>query len=428
MTFYWLLFYNLVLYPLLFVVVSVLSIFDKKLREGLKGRLDAVNVLSSFFSNSTNGKKVFWFHVSSLGEFYQVAPILKKLKTENPEIINIVSFSSPSGFNYAQNDLFHLKFYLPFDFMWTNKKIFKIISPDKIIFASYDIWPNLIWLAHKNNIKTVLFSLRIISKSIKFKPVIRSFYKMMYNQITSIYTNTDQDKVMLESLLEGSTVKPFIHCLGNPRYDYVYKAFEKISFEEEIKSYSTREKKIIVGSAHSEDDKVLIHVLAKILRKFPEWKIIYAPHDPTDKQIEAIQSGFKKNGFEPVVHHPKKTVLPLNDVVIIGSIGVLAKLYWQSKLTYIGGGFSKGIHNVMEPAIAELPVIFGPRYSSAPEADELILEGGGFCIKNSIELFELLEQLIQDETLLIKASEQAKKVIHNNLGSTKKITESILNG
>jgi 3-deoxy-D-manno-octulosonic-acid transferase len=82
----------------------------------------------------------------------------------------------------------------------------------------------------------------------------------------------------------------------------------------------------------------------------------------------------------------------------------------------------------MEPAIAELPVIFGPRYSSAPEADELILEGGGFCIKNSIELFELLEQLIQDETLLIKASEQAKKVIHNNLGSSKKITESILNG
>ena len=80
-------------------------------------------------------------------------------------------------------------------------------------------------------------------------------------------------------------------------------------------------------------------------------------------------------------------------VIIVDSVGRLSQLYWDAQIAYIGGGFSSGIHNVMEPAIARLPVFFGPEYSSFHEAEELILKGGGFSIESGAELYIQVKSL-----------------------------------
>ena len=113
-------------------------------------------------------------------------------------------------------------------------------------------------------------------------------------------------------------------------------------------------------------------------------------------------------------------------MVILGVVGVLSKLYWQGQITYVGGGFSTGIHNVMEPAIARLPVIFGPKYHHAHEAEELLENGGGFCINNGHEFQAVLERLISDDEHFLKASFSATNVIHKNLGSSTRIIRSLI--
>jgi len=427
MSFFWLFFYNLIVYPFLFILAICSSLFNKKIRTSLIGKLISVKALKIFFTKKYLNRKVYWFHASSLGEFFQIAPILEELKKTKPDILKIVSFSSPSGYNYVNEELFELKFYLPFDFIWTNKNILNIIKPDKIIFASYGIWPNLLKIAKDKKIKTILFSVRIHSKSKKLNPIIKSFYKMMYSYLNDIYTITDSDKVLIQFLLKNVKPFPTIKVLGNPRYDYVKNNFDKRYSHDEKNKYENRSKKIIIGSSHSSDNIILVPVLSRILRDFPEWKIIYAPHETTLTNIENIQSLFKKNGHESVVHKNKDTHLPEDKIVVIGTIGILANLYWEAKIAYIGGGFSSGIHNVLEPAIAELPIIFGPKYYHAPEAEDLIKNGGGFCIKNEKELHIKLETLIKDTKKQIETSILSKKVIDNNLGSAERITQSLLN-
>ena len=90
----------------------------------------------------------------------------------------------------------------------------------KLILAGYDVWPNLIWVAKKLNIHTVLFAARFSNKSSKLYPFIRKFYHNIYNSFSAIYTISKNDNNQLGKII-GENYKPILRVLGNPRYDQV---------------------------------------------------------------------------------------------------------------------------------------------------------------------------------------------------------------
>ena len=73
------------------------------------------------------------------------------------------------------------------------------------------------------------------------------------------------------------------------------------------------------------------------------------------------------------------------DGIIVNTIGDLAHLYQYGTLAYIGGGFGKGIHSILEPIAAGLPVIFGPNHQKFGEAIELLKLSSAQSVSNSIE-------------------------------------------
>ena len=154
--------------------------FNGKLRQGISGRFNSLSKLNLYFKSSSPLPIVYWFHAASLGEFYQVKPVLEGLKDVKPELKTIVSFSSPSGFNNAKSAAIDLKIFMPFDFPWSVRKALKIARPKKVIFASYDIWPNMIWIAGWRHIHTNMFAARVKDGSLKLKPGFLSFYRSVY--------------------------------------------------------------------------------------------------------------------------------------------------------------------------------------------------------------------------------------------------------
>ena len=111
--------YNGLVYPAIFLTALIISAFNKKLRQSIKGKLSAIGELKNYLNKIDSNSNIYWFHASSLGEFFQVKTVIEKLKEEQDDLICIVSFSSPSGFNHANSDAMDLKFYIPFDFPWT---------------------------------------------------------------------------------------------------------------------------------------------------------------------------------------------------------------------------------------------------------------------------------------------------------------------
>ena len=156
--------------------------------------------------------------------------------------------------------------------------------------------------------------------------------------------------------------------------------------------------------------------------------MIHAPHEPCKKQTKSIINNYSKSGFESIVLNNLESIKTSSKkVIIVGGIGILADLYWLSTISYIGGGFSTGIHNIMEPAIASNPVIFGPRHLKFNEAKQSISFGGGFCINDTISFENTMKRLLRSKSLLIKSSKASFKLIKKNIGASKEIINGILN-
>ena len=425
MIYFWFLIYNLILYPFIFILACIGAIFNKKMREGLVGRFKTIEILKNTLKNWDRKKPIYWFHAASFGEFEQVRPVLKGLKEIDKHSYVVASFFSPSGYKNVKDNNIDCKIYLPFDFIWSIRRVLKIIKPKKIIFASYDIWPNIIWLANRRKIHTTVFALRFKQNTSKLLPIVKKFYRAVYKSFSTIYTITEEDNYRLKKILKRN-YKPIIRVLGNPRYDQVKAKADKFTKDRTI-TVLMRDKRLIVGSVWPEDEKRIINSLYQLLAEDDELCVLWVPHEPSEKYIQSSYEKFKSHGFKPtIIRSKKKSKIQNGKVVILGVVGVLSKYYWQGQIAYIGGGFSSGIHNIMEPAIARLPVIFGPKYRKSHEAMELLKSGGGFSINNGIEFYDIMKLLLNDKNRFLDASLAATKVIHDNIGSATRVVRSII--
>ena len=425
MIYFWFIVYNLILYPFIFILASIGAIFNKKMRDGLRGRFQSINILKNTIINWDKKQSVYWFHSASHGEFEQVRPVLRGLKEIDAKCYVVASFFSPSGYKNVKDKNIDCKIYLPFDFVWSIRRALKIVNPKKIIFASYDIWPNVIWLAKRRKIHTTVFALRFKQNTSKMLPIIKKFYRSVYKSFSTIYTITKEDNYRLNRILKRNN-KPVIRILGNPRYDQVKEKADKFTKDRTI-SVMMREKRLIIGSVWPEDEKKIINSLYQLLAEDEELCVLWVPHEPSEKYIQSSVRIFESHGFKPtIIRSKKKAKIQNGRVVILGVVGVLSKYYWQGQIAYIGGGFSGGIHNIMEPAIARLPVIFGPKYQKSHEAMELLKSGGGFSINNGIEFYDVMKILLNDKNRFLDASFAATKVIHDNIGSATRVVRSII--
>jgi len=421
----WVLIYNFFIYPLFIIMVFIASIFNKKIKEGIKGRFESLKILKEFSKQTDYSKSVYWFHAASFGEYEQARPVISGLKEILPHSLIVVSFFSPSGYNNVKDSNIDCKIYLPFDFIYSARKAIKYIRPKKIIFASYDIWPNLVWVANYRKIHTNIFAASFQPRSRKFYPVIRSFYKTVYMLFSSIYTISENDNDLLKRLISGDKA-PVVKVLGNPRYDQVKRKSDKFSTDRSI-SVLLRKKRIIIGSVWPEDEAAILEPLIKLLQDDESLELVWAPHEPDEKYLSHAVEIFNEHGLK--VEIVKRKIHALNGssrVYVIGVVGVLSRLYWDGQIAYVGGGFSTGVHNVMEPAIARLPVLFGPKHSNSHEAMELIKAGGGFNIKNSDDFYQMAYNLLDDKNLFLRSSLAATNVIHDNLGSSTRVVRGII--
>jgi len=335
-----------------------------------------------------------------------------------------MSFFSPSGYNHVEDDQIDCKIYLPMDFFWIIKKSLRLASPRKLILAAYDVWPNLIWSAKSLGIHTSIFAARFSKNTSKSALIIRQFYKSVYNQISTIYTISDNDYNQLKKILFPST-KPIIRVLGNPRYDQVKQKSDKFT-EERTKSVLLRPKRLIIGSSHNEDEAILLEPIITLMTDIDDLSLIWVPHEPNQQNIEKIKNYFISKSLSVELLGNKEPDDIATKVIIVDSIGRLSQLYWSGQVAYVGGGFSSGVHNVMEPAIARLPIFFGPKYDNFPEALELIKVNGAFHIKDGNDFILGINNLFKDNNSFLKASYAATDVIHRNLGSATRIVRGII--
>jgi 3-deoxy-D-manno-octulosonic-acid transferase len=216
-----------------------------------------------------------------------------------------------------------------------------------------------------------------------------------------------------------------LSIVGDTRFDRVYQksleAKKKNLFNERI---IDNKKIIVLGSTWEADEEILFPAVRKLFKYSENLLVIIAPHEPTAKRIEELEFGLRDL---PNIRFSYMNDYSNEKIIIIDSIGILLTLYFYADIAYVGGGFRRGVHNVLEPAVYGIPVIFGPRNQNSQEAQKMINLGCGSQIRNRFEAYKIFRSLILDEPKRKKIGDLSYDYVHKNIGATEKIILELVN-
>ncbi len=412
--------YSYFLLPMFVVFLIIISPFNKKVREGIAGRIRSMNDIKALDKSPA---KTVWIHCASHGEYEQAKPIINALKRSQGGVKIILTFFSPSGYKRVNDENGDLKLYLPFDFPHSIKRLHQAIKASVLILAGYDVWPNAVKWTRKSGTPVVIISARLRHNSHRLKPIILIFQRFVYSFIDVILAVTEGDAERFKKLgIKGNAIK----VLGNTRYDRVIeRKGEPVLKEEQISKFCDTKRVMVMGSIWRSDLDKLSSSLFGILEQYPDLSLIVAPHEPHDNFLTKLSEELLLNEISSIRFSDLDSNSGVHRVLIIDNVGILAGLYRFADIAYLGGGFGPGVHNVMEPAVYEVPVLYGPKLKSSETARYLSETGGGFIVENGTEFTEIFDRLFSDEELRLKAGKAAGQVILDNMGATQRTAEII---
>ena len=391
---------------------KVLSWFNDKIKRGLEGRKQSLEIVKS---NISKDDKVLWMHAASLGEYEQGLPVLEKLKENYPNHKVLITFFSPSGYeNVVKKNKEDILCYLPFDKKYTISEFVKAVHPEIFFTVKYDFWYHLLDELKKQNTKVFVISALFYENQVYFKSYGKWFVNELKKNVDWIFHQTEKSLSLAQKvgLTKGSVS-------GDTRFDRVKQIKNRDNSVELISEFKADKKLLVFGSSWEAEEK-----MAQILsQKLENFKILIAPHDL--KRVQNLKQIFPS----AILYSELKSnyQLPNTNILIIDCIGLLSKLYSYSDIAIVGGGFhDKGLHNILEAATFGVPVIFGNQYKKNPEADALIAQNGGKSFAQVELAADFVLELSKNSNLLQEMSENAGNFVHSQPNSSEIILEKIL--
>lgn len=398
---------------LIYTVLAKLSApFSTKAKLWVDGRKNWDHHISEKIS--ANDKTV-WIHCASLGEFEQGRPLIESIRKERPGIKIVLTFFSPSGYevrkNYAEADCIS---YLPADTASNAAEFIRLVHPSAVIFVKYEFWANYINAIHSAGIPLYLVS-GIFRPQQHFFSWYGSYFRSLLRKFDRIFV---QDNASLK-LLSGIGISQAT-VAGDTRFDRVVKIAASAKEIPVLSQFKNGEKLILAGSSWAPDEEIM----AKYINSNPDkLKWVFAPHEIHKANIERLEKLFevKTARFSEFSGSSSDA-----RVLIIDNIGMLSSAYRYADIAAIGGGFGKGIHNVLEAACWGIPVVFGPRHEKFREAVELIKEDGAMSFDSFQGFEEIINKWLTDEAFYLTSANSALQYVRKNTGATSIIMGEVI--
>lgn len=416
--------YNIVIYFVLWGI-AIASLFNEKVRKMWRGEREAFKILKQKVDPNA---KYIWFHAASLGEFEQGRPLMERIRKDYPQYKILLTFYSPSGYevrkNYEGADIIC---YMPVDTRLNAIRFLRLVRPVMAFFIKYEFWANFLHILKHRNIPTYSVSSIFREDQVFFKWYGRN-YAGVLKCFTRFFVQNEESKRLLEGI--GITA---VDVVGDTRFDRVLQIKEAAkqlpiceAFRTGVASSQSADvphhdfKVFVAGSSWPPDENIFI----PFFNEHKDWRLLIAPHVIAEEHLKLILSLIKG---KKVVRYTQTTPEEAADadVLIIDCFGLLSSMYNYGDVAYIGGGFGVGIHNTLEAAVWNMPVIFGPNNKKFQEAQGLLKSGGGFEINTYEDFSALMSSLMNDETFLKQAGDKAGAFVAHLAGATDKVLASV---
>jgi len=403
MNFIYVLVYNIIT-QCYFLAIHIAARWNDKAKrwvDGRKGNFEKLQQLEP-------GKKRLWLHAASFGEFEQGRPLIDQLNKVYPDYDIVITFYSPSGYDIAvAKNIYPNIFYLPPDSHSNAKRFLDIVNPSIAIFIKYEFWYHYIEQCHEKRIPSLLVS-AVFRHSQPFFKNYGMLHRRMLKRFSCIFVQNDPSKKLLAKLRLRSVI-----LSGDTRFDRVIEVSKQEMDVPEIVKFCGDSRVLVAGSTWPEDEKLLI----KLIQDNPACKFIIVPHEVEEDRIDVLTQVIDA----PTIRYSainENTDLEAARVLLIDNYGMLAGLYRFGYLAYVGGGFDKGIHNCLEAAVYQIPVIFGKKYHKFKEATDMVSGEGAVTVHNYEKLSTVFNWLLVDDGFYKKMSNANRIYFNKKSGAT----------
>ena len=384
--------------------VAIASLFNEKVRKMWRGERAAFNVLKQKVDPEA---RYVWFHAASLGEFEQGRPIMERLRREHPEYKILLTFFSPSGYevrkNYEGADIICS---LPLDTPINAIRFLRLVRPVMAYFIKYEFWYNYLHILKYRHVPAYSVSSIFRPDQIFFKWYAKKYAGVLHC-ITHFFVQNEQSKELLAKI--GITD---VTISGDTRFDRVLQIMEQSKHLPIVEAFKQDHHVFVAGSSWSPDEDIFI----RFFNEHPEWKLIIAPHVIGNDHLQQILSKLNRK----TVRYTEATTETAAEAqcLIIDCFGLLSSIYHYGEVAYVGGGFGVGIHNVLEAAVWNVPVFFGPNNKRFQEAQQLLASGGGVEITDYDSFATAMLRFMSDPEWLRQCGNKAGEYVKSKAGAT----------
>ncbi len=406
---------NFILFPVYFIVLLIRILSNK---DNIKS---ATQRLSIFMPKRPNGDLI-WIHAASMGESVMVITLLNALNNIYPNNNYLVTSGTISSAKMLKGSLPNnaIHQFTPIDNFLIVNRFINHWSPILGIFVESELWPCLTKQASKK-FDLILINARLSNKSYKLWQKYRTLFQDVIANFQQVLTQSKNDLEKFSNL----GCKNIIN-LGNLKFANQALKFNQTNLEK-LQSIFLDKKIFVASSTHKEDEEIIFGVIKKLKQKNTNYYPIVIPRHP--KRINEIIKTCNNMGLSFArrsENTPENTTRLLDkDVYIVDSFGELGLFYKLAFISFVGGSFARGGHNLMEPAFFNNVIMFGPDMSNFQNiAEDMIANDSALQIKDKLELQKQIEYFLEE-----KNNERAKYFAnnaHNYLTNQKNILDNYI--
>ena len=358
---------------------------------------------------------VLWLHAVSVGETRAALPLIRALRETDPNRSILVTTTTLTGSRQVREALgdqvWHV--YAPYDLPGAVRRFLRQTRPGLAIIMETELWPNLLHQCAAAGIPVLIANARLSERSMRGYARISWLTTPMLQHITLIAAQSQADADRFHAL--GA---PRVQVTGNLKYDLALPEDLPEQGRQFRQEWLGENRPVwIAASTHTGEDELVLDAFARLRESWPELLLLLVPRHP--ERFDGVAELCRQRGFS-VTRRSERRPCPVETAVFLGdSMGELLLFYAAADLAFVGGSLvPTGGHNVLEPALLGLPVLFGPHMFNFTEAGKRLLQAGAaWRAGTTAELAVAADRLLTDPELRRNAGQRGRAVVEQHRGA-----------
>ena len=365
-----------------------------------------------------------WIHAVSVGEAIASRPLIRALRTAYPAHRLLMSTTTTTGQDVAQqfgSDL-DAVFYAPFDFTPAVTRALERIAPELLIVIDTEIWPNLFRACRKRGLRTMLVDGRLSDRSYGRYRLVRFFMRRVFEDVDRVCAQTatwaqryvdigaDQSSVMVTGSVKFDALDPSMSSVVQPASDDVLSCFR----------FAKRRPVFIAASTLRGEEELVLRVVGRILEIAPDALIIIAPRHP--ERFDEVRAMAEVAGYRVQARSELRGQDSDIPIVLLDTIGELACLFQIASVVFVGGSLvPAGGHNLLEPAVFGKAIIVGPHMDNFAEiTSHFVAQKAVVQVRDATEFEIESVDLVRDRGRRERLGNAARELVESCRGATKR--------